>query len=202
MKKITTMVIAFVFVLTMAGCDNTASSAASNLSDSSASSVTASASETAGYKVEKSLSSVKLTLPISAVTNQIDFDAKEYARKNGYKEVIVNDDNSVTITMSKKQYTQMLENIKKNIDNSLASAVNASPTPYIKSITSGEDYKTITVDVERAGFNAAGGSTMPYTIGTLGASYQQYLGMNPKCEVIVRDADTQETIFSIIYPVA
>jgi hypothetical protein len=128
-----------------------------------------------------------------------DFDPDTYASEQGFKKVVVNEDGSVSITMSKSKHDELMTEMKTNLDNSFNELIGADDTPYIKAVTSSDEYTTVTVDVDKSGYESTLDMT-PLTIGISAMMYQQYDGAELHCEVIIRDGDSGETLKSVVYP--
>lgn len=106
-KKIIVGIIGASMVLTLAACGGKAGSAQPPAPSPSASqpvnaSPTPTETPSAGIQVDESLLSVDITLPASIFEGQdlSAFDADAYAREEGFQKAVVNDDGSITVTMS------------------------------------------------------------------------------------------------------
>ena len=67
-----------------------------------------------GIEVDKKLLTVDVTLPEQLVGDLSNFDEKEYLAENeGIKSARVNDDGSLTLTMTKSKHKEMLEEVRK-----------------------------------------------------------------------------------------
>ena len=95
-------------------------------------------------KVEQELFDVTITVPADFVgtITQEELDAKSV--ENGYKATL-NDDGSVTYVMTKKQHTQMMDDISKSLNDSLAEMVGSEDYPNITAITANADFTKFTV---------------------------------------------------------
>lgn len=209
MKKIGVVILAAIMLFAFAACSGDASTESPNESDASATvessepSVQESQAEqqtaSNAVQVDEGLLDVSITVPASYFEDMTDYDPDTYADEQGFKKVVVNEDGSVSITMSKSKHNELMTGMKANLDQSFAELIDANDTPYIKNITSSDGYKTVTVDVDRDGYESAFDMT-PFMIGVSAMMYQQFDGSNLHCEVIMRDVDSGETIKSIIYP--
>lgn len=78
-------------------------------------------------EVDENLLSVDVTVPASFFDGSSEEEIKSDAEENGYSRIVVNDDGSVTYTMTKKQYKELLDELKVGVDE------------YIVDLTTGED---------------------------------------------------------------
>jgi predicted small lipoprotein YifL len=155
--------------------------------------------ESEEVEVDQGLLNVKITLPASMFEDMTDFDPEAYTEENGFKETVVNENGSITITMSKNKHNELMTEMEMDIDNTLAEMVEAEDTPYIKEITSSEGYRTVTMRVDKEGYENAWDMT-PLSIYFNVVFYQVFDDAEPYCEVIVEDIETGEVLYSVIYP--
>jgi predicted small lipoprotein YifL len=213
MKNICTFLIATVMLLSLAACGDgarVASPTSSEIADNNAtvesteSSIQEEQSDqqtsSAGVQVDEGLFNVKITLPASYFENMTDFNPDTYSKENGFKETIVNDDGSITITMSKTKHNEIMTEMKESIDQTFMELIESDNTPYIKDVTSSEGYTIITVDVDKAGYEESAFDLTPFMIGILVMMYQQFDGSELHCEVLIRDVASGETLKSVVYP--
>ena len=160
---------------------------------------TAEQTSEAGIDVDMGLFDVTITLPASFFEDDPDFDPEEYNQEQGFKSTVQNEDGSVSITMSKAKHDELMEEMKSTIDESFVELIEAEDTPYIKAITSSDGYKSVTVDVEKEGYENSWDFT-PLLIGFSAMMYQQFDGSDLHCEVIIRDYETGEILHNVIYP--
>lgn len=152
-----------------------------------------------GIEVDQGLFDVTITLPASFFEDDPDFDPDAYNEENGYKNTVQNEDGSVSITMSKAQHNEIMAEMKLTIDQSFMDLIEAEDTPYIKAITSSDGYETVTVEVEKEGYENSWDFT-PLLIGFSAMMYQQFDGADLHCEISVRDYETGETLYEVVYP--
>lgn len=85
-------------------------------------------------QVDKELLDVTITIPASwyEETNEEITQAKldEQYKDSGFKSVKLNDDGSVTMVMSKSVHKKLMEDMKKNIDESLNELINDENCSY------------------------------------------------------------------------
>ncbi len=195
-KKIKSIILSLLLILSFAGC-------AQSGADSTASNDTGSATETTAAKIEtdEKLLSVDITLPASMFEGQdmSSFDADAYADEQGFSSAKVNEDGSITVTMSKAKHKELLDEMATSLDTTFAEFVNGEDTAYIKEITHNDDFTAVTMKVDKAAYEKAFDFT-PLAIGMSVAMYQAFTETEYHVEISIVDAATGETINSIAYP--
>lgn len=209
-KRICSFVIAILLLFSVAGCrnvhnDQTEPSAPEPTSPT-AESPTENATEGSeneegqGIQVDEDLLSVEITLPASFFEGEdlsvFDFDA--YVQEQGFISANANDDGSVTATMTKRRYKELVAETRASIEEGFASFIGPD-TPYIKDITHNDDFTQVTMSVNRAEYENAFDFT-PFAIGIVVALYQQIAQIDYYVEVSVVDADTGDLIKNVVYP--
>jgi len=152
--------------------------------------------------VDENLITVDITLPASFFEDKdmSNFNADTYAQEQGFKKAVLNEDGSVTVTMTKADHKKMLKELTDNCDTSFAEIVESESTPYIKSIEHSDNFDSITVEVDRAAYEAAAFELTPFTLGLSGMMYQLFSGDEQHVEVNMKDVDTGDVIKTIVYP--
>lgn len=155
-----------------------------------------------GVQVDEGLLAVEITLPASFFedTDMTAFDPDQYAEKQGFVSAVLNDDGSVTVKMSKAKHNELLAALTKQCDESFSAMVRAEDSPYIKAITHTDDFSVITAQVDRATYEAEVINFTPFILGMSGMMYQAFTKGSPRIEIIIKDADTGDTITSSVYP--
>ena len=183
-------------LFSLSACEN----ANNNPKNTSVNLQTNKAEKSEGVSVDESLLDITITLPSSFFEDETDFDPKSYNEGQGFKETIVNEDDSVSITMSKKKHNELMDDMKKNIEESFSKLIGSEDTPYIKNITSDKSFSTVTVEVDKTGYESTILEMTPLIVGLSSMMYQQYNGTEPRCEIIIKDASTGDTLKTVIYP--
>lgn len=87
-----------------------------------------------GVQVDKEIFDVTITIPASwyEETDEEITQSKldEQYKDSGFKSVTLNDDGSVTMVMSKSQHKELMEELKKSIDESITELVNDENCSY------------------------------------------------------------------------
>lgn len=159
-------------------------------------------SENTAISADENLLTVEITLPASMFEGKdmTTFDAQTYAKEQGFKNATLNQDGSVTVTMTKLKHSELLKAMTTQYDESFAKMVGAPGSEFIQKITHTDNFDKITVDVDRTGFEAAKINMTPFVLGMSGMLYQSFIEMDKHVEIIIRDGKTGETIKTIVYP--
>lgn len=162
---------------------------------------TTEANTSGSIDTDENLFAVEITLPASMFEGEdmSDFDTAKYAEENGFIDATVNDDGSVTITMTKKKHRELLAEMARSLEETFTGFIDAEDTPYIKAITHNDDFSSIVIKVSRADYENAFDFTA-FTVGFSAMFYQSFLDMEYHVEVSVVDADTGDTISTTVYP--
>lgn len=195
-KKLASIILAVLLILSFAGCAQTGA-------DSPTGNDNGSTTETTSAKIEtdEKFLSVDITLPASMFEGQdmTNFDADAYANEQGFSAAKVNEDGSISVTMSKAKHKELLEEMANGLDTSFAEFVNGETTPYIKEISHNDDFTAVTMKVDKAAYESAFDFT-PLAIGMSVAMYQAFIETEYHVEISIVDVATGETINSITYP--
>ena len=195
-KKLTSIILAVLLILSFAGCAQTGA-------DSTTGNDNGSSTETTSAKIEtdEKLLSVDITLPASMFEGQdmTNFDADAYANEQGFSAAKVNEDGSITVTMSKTKHKELLEEMAISLETNFAEFVNGENTPYIKEISHNDDFTAVTMKVDKAAYESAFDFT-PLAIGMSVAMYQAFIETEYHVEISIVDVATGETINSTTYP--
>lgn len=205
--KIMALMLALCLALTACGTSPAENEKPDNSPDSTASSVPVTPDEKEsgqGIQVDDGLLTVEVTIPASFYEGEdmSTFDAETYASENDFKSAIVNEDGSVTITMTKKRHNSLMDDFRLTIDGAFAEMVEAEDTPYIKEINCSDNYDQIKIIVDMDGYDGAGlySAFIPLQVYLQGAMYQMFNGDETRSEISIIDAATGETFESVVYP--
>lgn len=212
-KKITSIILALTLILSFAGCaqDNTettddpTSSSTQSTSTSETNATEADAVDKIGdmdeVETDEKLLTVDITLPASFFQDQdmSTFDTEAYVKENGFIAAKVNEDQSLTVTMTKGKHQDLLNEMSASIKTSLAEYVESEDTPYIKEITHNDDFTVVTMKVDRAAYESAF-DMMPFVIAMSAGMYQMFLEMDSHVEINIVDVATGETFKTTTYP--
>ena len=98
---------------------------------------------------------VSINLPGDFFESDPDFDPSAYAQKQGFIGAAVNEDGSVTVTMTKERQQELLTDLREEIENAFEELAGGSATPYVTNITCDENFTQIVMEVEREAYEAA-----------------------------------------------
>lgn len=156
--------------------------------------------EDEGVSVDKNILTIDITFPEEIVGDTSSFNEREYLEQNeGMKSAKVNEDGSLTLTMTKKKHNELLDEMKLNMDDTFKELIEGKDTPYIKNIEHTEDYREVRVMVDKGAYEESFDFT-PYVIGINAGMYQLYSEEEYKSTIIMEDAETGEEIYSVVYP--
>lgn len=197
-KVLLFLILVLVMNLTLVACGNKEEADKPNQEDESIESIDDEESE--GITVDKSLLTVDITLPATLVGDLSDFNEEEYIAENeGVKAVKINEDGSITLTMTKKKHEEIVNEMKDEVEASLSELIESEDTPYIKGIKHNKDFREVKIIVDRDAYEDAFDLT-PFAVGITVGMYQAYSGDEFYTKIIIEDVDTGEEIGSVIYP--
>lgn len=197
-KKITSIILAIILVMSFAGCSQSGADSTTGGNNDNGS-TTESTSEK--IETDEKLLSVDITLPASIFEGEdmTKFDADAYANEQGFKSAKVNEDGSVTVTMTKAKHKELLEEMANTLDTNFKEFVNGESTPYIKDITHNDDFTAVTMKVDKAAYETAFDFT-PLAIAMSVTMYQAFTETEYHVAISIVDAATGTEINSITYP--
>ena len=99
--------------------------------------------------VNKGMVNVDVTLPASFFIAATEEEIIAEAKENGILETVFNKDGSVTYTMSKLKYNEMMEEIRNSIVPIIDEIVNSEDYTSIKDISYNKDFTEFDVKVNR-----------------------------------------------------
>lgn len=193
-----------VLVFATAGCATTTETSSGNLGSGSETTNNSdtdaeSTEESGGIEVDEGLLTVDITFPESFVSmgetemTQETVDAS--AAEQGYLGGKLNDDGSVTYTMTKLKQRELLDQMKSDFDDSIQETL--AEYPNVKSVTRNDDFSEISIEVSEqdlaTGFLAFGFSFTAYF-------YQVLDGKEFATDIVYVDAATGEELSRTSYP--
>lgn len=126
--------------------------------------------------VDKNLFNVELTIPADYIEEDVTQESLDAdAAEGNFKSATLNSDGSVTYVMSKDQHSKMMDEIKANIDASLAEYIGSEETPTITAIEPNDDYTDfkVTLSTDTVGL---GESFTALAFMIFGAMYNVFNG--------------------------
>jgi hypothetical protein len=154
-------------------------------------------------EVDKGLFNVEVTLPASMFEGDDIDSAIEKAKADGVKEVIKNDDGSVTYKMSKSDHKKMMNELETSIKESLEEMKTSGDFASIKDITHNKSFSEFTLEVDQATYENSMDAFAVFGLGISGAYYQLFNGAkedNYKVKINVKDQASGEEFDQIVFP--
>ena len=189
MRKVLSFLLACALMLSLAACGGS-SNQNSDTGNSSA------------VKVDESLFNVDVTLAASFFDDMTEDEIKEKAKENGYLSCKINEDGSVTYTMTKKKHTEMLNQLKDNLDELISGYLNGdNKVSSFVDIQHNEDFSEVNIYVDSSQYTSWD-SLYAMSFYIAGAYYQAYSGVSADdVDVVVNfvDDSTQEILNTASY---
>ena len=123
--------------------------------------------------------------------------SKEFIEVNRYIDAFTNSDGSVTVVMSKERQQEFLWAYRDDVDYNIDYFV--SELDYLKAITYSEDFRLMDIYVDGA-TDEEELYYMPYFFSLPFENYQMLLGQRIWMTMRVIDAETDETLLSLVFP--
>lgn len=207
MKKAITMLLAITLTISLVSCGKEKTTTV--LPDSSAEqSVTSDDSTSANQdeqsiSVNKNIMTVDVTFPASFYEGKTDSDIQAEVEANGFKKYVINNDGSVTFTMSKAKHSEMLDTMKENVDETIDSMLNGEEAvTSFKKIEYNDSLSRFDISVDEAAFTDSLDALNTLTFLFSGVYYQVFDGIDPEeIDVVINyyNADTNDLIDSSSY---
>lgn len=150
---------------------------------------------------------VEVRLPISMLVEEgedLDFESiSSQAKENGIKDVIQNEDGSVTYLMSKDKHVELMDNMEKNIAEVIREAVEGNTFESVKAINPSKDYREFEIVVNKEKYEGSFDSFIALGMGMQSMYYQVFNGNSSekiKATINIKDESTGEVFDRIIYP--
>lgn len=142
-------------------------------------------------------------LPAALFAEMSDEEILNLKEDQGYKDVIINEDHTVTLIMTEDKYVEIVEDLKVDIDRSIAEVIANDETDSIKDIMYNNDYSVFTVTTDIATFDESFGVFTELSI-LIHAYYYHFFVGNSDSEIKVDfayvDVASAETFKIETYP--
>lgn len=146
--------------------------------------------------------STQVTLSSFFFDGQTEDEIKAAAKENGYIDCEVNDDGSVTYTMSEKKYDEILDEMKSGFDELAAGCLSGeNKVDSFVDIRHDDDFSEIDIYVDAEKYTALDGF-YALTFYVTGAFYQAFNGVaDDDIDVVVNfiDNETEEILNTASY---
>lgn len=153
--------------------------------------------------VDKGLLNVEITLPATFFEEQTEEQIIASAKEEGYDDVKVNEDGSVTYKMSKAKHTEMMDELEGEMVKAVEEIVKSGDYPSIKEISYNKSFDEYDVKVEREQYeNSLDGFALLGLVMT-SSYYQAFDGKDADKMTItfnMIDNETNESYDTLIYP--
>lgn len=153
--------------------------------------------------IEKNITNVEITIPASLVDEQTLSELNEEAKEKGIKEVIKNDDGSITYKMSKSAHKKLMKEMKEDIIESIDELVTDDDFVSIKDVKYNKSFEKFTVVVDKEKYENSFDGFATLAIGMSGMYYQLFNGVDSekiKVTISLEDEATNKVFNTIIYP--
>lgn len=195
MKKLLAIGIMCAMLLTFTACTSTADN--STTDDTSVSTTEPTKSD----MVDENLLPVDITVPASMFSeeNPATDELTQEQLDKGFKSATLNDDGSVTYTMSKSTFKDYKNELKEQTANNLNTLNN--DYPCIDSVEFNDDFSEIKINVNKSEYEN-GMNFFCITVAGFSANiYQAYTNETVVSNISVIDKDTGDVLNSATYPV-
>ncbi|WP_210367043.1 hypothetical protein [Bacillus sp. REN3] len=201
-KLVVVLLITLMALLTACSSDEKAGNNANKKAESSQEDQSKSKDE-GSVEVDKGLFNVEVTLPASLFEGGDIDKAIEEAKAEGVKEVIKNDDGSVTYKMSKSDHKKMMKELETSIQESLEEMKTSGDFASIKDITHNKSFTEFTLGVDQQAYENSMDGFAVFGLGISGAYYQLFNGADKddyKVTIFIKDQATGKEIEQIVFP--
>lgn len=209
MRKTLSFILVLSLSFTMIGCGNKAASKKTDqVNDATVETLDIEQKEGGAVDVNKRLIDVEVTLPASFLgldeeeVLDIDQIAQE-AKEQGIKDVIVNDNGSITYIMSKSKHKEMMDEMQKGITETMDDLISGEDFTSYKDIIANKDFTAFDVVVTREEFEDSFDGFGILGLAFSSLYYQLFDGANPddfRTVINMKDEATGEIFDTIIYP--
>lgn len=200
MKKILILPLTLLFSILLVACGQDKESESGKKSDNAD---TAEETKNGSFKVDKGLLNVEVTIPASLFEGQEIDSAITEAKKEGIKEVIKNDDGSVTYKMSKSVHKEIMKKMEKDILETIEEIKTSKDFASIKDVSYNKSFTEFTLTVNKEQFENSFDAMASMGLALPGMYYQLFSGVDSekfKVTVIFKDESNGEIINTIVYP--
>ena len=195
MKRLLAAILAGALLCSMTACGGQA--------DTAPAENTASSADEEGIQVDEGLLHVDITLPATLMEGESEEEIRAAAEENGFLDCVIHEDGSVTYTMTRAKQSELLEQLKTQIDTTIDEMINGEDAAQsFQKIEYSNDLKTFDVYVDAALYADSIDALYSIAFLTLGVYYQALDGTSTaQADVTVNfiDQDTQETLDTLSY---
>lgn len=192
MKKIIVLLLSVAILLCFASCSSSETSAKEENSTTSATATT--------EIVDEKLLTVEITVPASMFDedNQPSNELSEEQKEQGFKSAQVNEDGSVTYTMSKAAFKDYKENLKATVEDTFNNL--GSEYSFIQKVDYDSNFSVVKLYVDESTYSQGFNFMCVMAVGYSANMYQAYTNEEISCTVEVYNNANGELIESATYP--
>ncbi|MGE7749893.1 hypothetical protein [Lysinibacillus fusiformis] len=152
---------------------------------------------------QKKAGDVEVTIPALFFEGQDIDSVISKAKNSGIKEIIKNDDGSLTYKMAKPEHEEMMKGLKEGILANVDEIKASDDFKSVKDITYNKSFSEFTVSVNKKEFESSLDTMASVGLALTGMYYQLFNGAdveNYKVTVIFNDESSGEVINTMVYP--
>ena len=154
-------------------------------------------------EVDKGIFNVEVTLPASLFEGEDIDETITQMKEDGVKEVIKNDDGSLTLKMSKSEHEKLMDNMESQMKEFVKEMETSEDFTSIQKVEHNKAFDEFTITVDKAAYENSfdGFALLGLAIQTL--YYQLFDGVSEddyEMTVKLKDAETSEIFETIVYP--
>jgi hypothetical protein len=153
--------------------------------------------------VDQGLLNVDVTIPADFFDGLSEQEILDQASESGYTSATINSDGSVTYTMPRSLYNEMLEDMKVNLDDSIAEAIAESPEVFT-AISYDADVTSFSVEVNRSAYESSfEAGFIGLKLAFSGLFYQIFAGVpedDREVTIDFVDGDSGEVFANQVWP--
>ena len=153
--------------------------------------------------VDKNLLTVEVTLPASFFEDTDMESLEKEAKKDGVKEVIINDDKSVTYKMTKSQHKKMMKEMEDTLVETIKETESDKEYPSIKTIEYNKAFTEYTITVDQKEYENSMDGFAIFGLAIQSMYYQLFEGVSEedyKATFQLKDENTSKVFDTIVYP--
>jgi hypothetical protein len=157
----------------------------------------------ANLEVDKGLLNVEVTLPSTLFENTPEEEIVSNAEKEGFKDVKVNENGSVTYKMSKLEHEKLMDDMDAELKATIEELSRSEDYPSIKEISHNSDYTEFDVTVSKEQYENSFDGFAILTLAISGMYYGAFDGRaGDDLRVIFNliDDKTNEVFDTSVYP--
>ena len=154
-------------------------------------------------EVDKGALKVEVTLPAGLFEGTPEEEIISNAKEEGFNDVTVNEDGSVTYKMSKKEHQQLLNELETEMEKTIEDIKESDDYPSIVDIKQNKDLTQFDVTVKRQQYEDSFDGFAILTLAISGMYYGAFNGLSEdelKVKINLIDEETDQVFHTSIYP--